>query len=53
MIPVNQGGSNQFSLKPYNEPCCLTCMKTEKVIKAVVREGNADEADSSYKLVTK
>ena len=49
VIPINQGGSNQFSLKPYNETCCLTCMKTEKDIKAVVREGNVDEADSTFK----
>ena len=53
VIPVDQKGSNQFSLKPYNETCYLTCMQTNKDIKAVVREGNDDEADSSYKLVKK
>ena len=51
VIPVDQKGSNQFSLKPYNETCYLTYMQTNKDIKAVVREGNADEPD--YKLVKK
>ena len=52
MIPINQGGNNPFSLKPYNETCYLTYKRTENDIKAVVRKGNADEADSSYQLVT-
>ena len=41
-------GGNEFSLKPYNQSCYLTCMETENDIKAVVREGGNDEADSSF-----
>ena len=33
MIPVDQHGSNQFSLKPYEKPCYLTCeLSTGEVI---------------------
>ena len=43
---IPQKGGNEFSLKPFNQTCYLTCMETENDIKAVVREGESDEIDS-------
>ena len=51
VIPVDQAGGNEFSLKPFNQTCYLTCMQTKNDIRAVVREGDSDEVDSSYVLV--
>ena len=49
-IPVDQEGRSpkQFSLKPYNQSCYLTCKQSKGGIKAIVCERDIDdEIDSA------
>ena len=47
VIPVNQKGSNQFSLQPYNRDYFLKCGTTinSNAEKAIVAKGGKDEPD--------
>ena len=52
MIPINQEGSDQFSLQPYDQDYYLICMSTPDVNtdKAIVVEGDDYDVPDYYKL---
>ena len=46
MIPINQKGSDQFSMQPYEKSCHLTDVSTTNadIGRAVLKEGSGNDS---------